>query len=229
MVEAVRLEGQTIRPLKQDTWLLGFEEKIDDQFVRWGDATMLLTWLPDRHDMQSKVIIAGDVQKSRGKDGQATSGELLQDPWMTYLNRQKQERGNMGDRPIPAPVNPRSVDGPTESRFKRNEEQIDELRQTMHKMSQQIDQQSDSHKDLQAKVTQEFQAVRSEIARSVEESTKSFEQTLDHSLRRQDSQLQSAFSELKAIIQATPVPCKKAKTTKPGQDSKDEKDNDMEL
>ena len=221
-------KAKPIRPLKQDTWLLGFEEQIDDQFVKWGDATMLLTWLPDRHDMQSKVIIAGDVQKPRGKEGPAAPSDLLQDPWMTYLNRQKQDRGPMGDRLTPAPVNPRSVDGPTESRFKKNEEQIDELRQTMHKMSQQIEQQGDSHKELQVKVTQEFQAVRNEIARSVEESTKLFEQTLDHSLRRQDSQLQSAFSELKAIIQATPVPCKKAKVTKPGQETKEDNDHDMD-
>ena len=217
-------KAKPMRPLKQDTWLLGFEERIEDQFVKWGDSTMLLTWLPDRKDFQKQVVIAGDVGKPSNHETKSDSQDSLSDPWLAYINRQKMQTGGEGQRPSLAPANPRSVDGPTESRFKKNEEHIDELRQSMQKISQQIQQQHENHNDLQCKVTVEFQAVRNEIAKSVADSTKAFEQTLDHSLRRQDSQLQSAFKELKAIIQASPIPAKKAKIAKP-----EDKENDDEM
>ena len=217
-------KAKPMRPLKQDTWLLGFEERIEDQFVKWGDSTMLLTWLPDRKDFQKQVVIAGDVGKPSNHENKSDSQDGLSDPWLAYINRQKMQTGGEGQRPSLAPANPRSVDGPTESRFKKNEEHIDELRQSMQKISQRIQQQHENHNDLQSKVTVEFQAVRNEIAKSVADSTKAFEQTLDHSLRRQDSQFQSAFKELKAIIQASPIPAKKAKIAKP-----EDKDNDDEM
>ena len=97
----------------------------------------------------------------------------------------------------------------------------------MQKMSQQLDQQNENHKDLSEKVAVEFQTVRNEIAKSVEESTRSFEKTLEYSLRRQDNQLQSAFSELKAIMQASPIPSKKAKVTKPAEKTEEEEKMDL--
>lgn len=227
-VKLIGWKAKPMRPIKQDTWLLGFEERIEDQFVKWGDSTMLLTWLPDRKDYQKQVVIAGDIVKSQPQDAKLDSQDGFNDPWLAYINRQKLNAGGDGSKGQLIPSNTRSVDGPTESRFKKNEEQIDELKQSMQKMTQQLQQQNDDHKDLHAKVAGEFQAVRNEIAKSVEETTKAFEQTLDHSLRRQDSQLQSAFSELKAIIQASPIPAKKAKVTKPGQKTDDE-DMDKEI
>ena len=219
-------KAKPIRPLRQDAWLLGFEGKIEDQFVKWGETTMLLTWLPDRKETHKSHIIAGEAVKSQAGTNQDNQ-DVPFDPWMAYINKQKSGKeqpptgGKSGDSMIPQ----RSVDGPTETRFRKHEEQIDELKLSMQKMSQQLEQHQDEQQQMQVQVTSEFQAVRHEIAKSVEESTKKFEQTLEHSLRRQDGQLQAAFSELKAIIQSSPRPEKKAKVVKPPNNGEEEMDS----
>ena len=88
-IKLIGWKAKPMRPIKPDTWLLGFEEKIEDQFIKWGESTMLLTWLPDRKDLKKQVVIAGDAMKVSMPETKGDSSESGFDPWMAYINRQK--------------------------------------------------------------------------------------------------------------------------------------------
>ena len=56
----------------------------------------------------------------------------------------------------------------------------------------------------------------------VDSLSKHFDATLERAMRRQDSQLEGSFAELKALILNKPLPAKKAKTEKPKRQGEDD-------
>ena len=149
---------------------------------------------------------------------------LQSDPWASYFQNKK---GNTEGAIVPKTSNAsppviRAPDGPIEDRFKKQDAQIETLKNSVQLMSQQLDKQNHEQKDFQKQVAADFQEIKTDFSKQLEKSTQSFEHSLHHSLRRQDEQLRSAIGDLKAFIQQTPIPQKKAKVTKPGEGEQDD-------
>ena len=122
--------------------------------------------------------------------------------------------------PQQAPVS-RACQGPIEERFSTQDARIDELRSTVADMSKREEGTAEFRKGVES----QFAEVRDHVKHQVQDLTNQFEKTLDRAMRRQDTQLEPSFSELKALILNKPVPSKKAKTEKPTKMGDDNDEN----
>ena len=120
--------------------------------------------------------------------------------------------------PQQAPVS-RACQGPIEERFSTQDARIDELRST------DMSKREEGTAEFRKGVESQFAEVRDHVKHQVQDLTNQFEKTLDRAMRRQDTQLESSFSELKALILNKPVPSKKAKTEKPTKMGDDNDEN----
>ena len=227
-LKQMKWPAKPLKPMGKDTWILGFSSQIDDQFVKWGESLMLLTWIPNKQQMRNQPIIAGDKPKPIPQKQWDGVTHDKGDPWEQYMANTRgnaKPEANISLQSSRAPgntgVSQRVTDGPVEERFKKQDAQIDALRQSMQQMQDRVDQSAKDQKTFGEQVKQEFGQIRGEFTKALAHTTETFEKTLDTSLRRQDTQLHQAFTELKALFQSTPVPAKKAKTQKPGDKVED--------
>lgn len=223
--------AKPVKPLGSSAWMIGAPEKFEATWASWNNQLLLLTWFPPKNSHEQKVVVAGAVKpKPIAADGGKSNeiSRLHTDPWANYVR----QSGRPLDSDMPkeeaksSATIPRVTTGPIEDRFTKQDQQIDALKTSLQAMTTRLDLQDKKHESFQQDVKLEIATVKSDMASQCQKLTSSFEDTLNRSLRRQDSQLSDAFTELKALILEKAVPSKKAKTIKPGE--KDgEKDDDM--
>ena len=185
---------------------------------------ILLTWFPPKNRSDSKVVVAGMSSKKQEVQHQTLPQQNESkngDPWADYVyssGRVLDIDKKAGEEPKTVSAVPRTVTGPIEDRFQKQDSQISELKSTLQALSGRIDHQEQYQTSFRNDVKKEFDIVRSEMSQQAVQISSSFEETLNRSLRRQDQQLSDSFTELKALILERAVPSKKAKTTKPNHD-----------
>ena len=99
---------------------------------------------------------------------------------------------------------------------------INELKSTVNDMSKRLESAEQSRSDFKKEVADQFNDVRGQVKNQVDSLSKHFDATLERAMRRQDSQLEGSFAELKALILNKPLPAKKAKTEKPKRQGEDD-------
>ena len=217
--------AKPIRPLGSDAWMIGASTRFEADWASWNNQLLLLTWFPPKNRHDSKVVVAGSHPKSaesQPSSAPSSSDSLQSDPWAMYF--QNSGRTLDVDKKQNDPVKmmssvPRTITGPIEDRFQKQDSQILELKSSLQALHGRIDHHEQTQVTFKNDVKKEFEVIRSEMNHQCHQITSSFEETLNRSLRRQDQQLSDSFTELKALILDRAVPSKKAKTAKPTQDS----------
>ena len=226
----MKLQGWDGRPLKllgDKCWLIGSAKPFDHPFLSWNSSSILIKKVQSKHAVNPSPIVAGKVSLSLHKQGEqqnrgATDPFLTSDPWMNYA-----PSSVANSRPflkqVASVAAPRDVDPPTESRFKQQGEQISALETAMTELQSKIDQRDHQSKKFEQDVKDEFRKVRTEVSSQIDNVSKSFDQSLDRALRKQEASIEHSFSELKQLIRMSqgPLPNKKAKASK----AADEKDD----
>ena len=208
--------AKPIRPVGGSAWIIGASEKFTECFGMWNESTMLVHWLPPKSEKPQAVVLAGVVSRSTSTVTPASSD--IDDPWANWkgrVNMTSTSNGSSLVKPPLAPVTQRTLDGPTEERFKKHDDQLRELQHTMQSVTDQLKLQQKQQESMQKHVDTEFAAVRHEVTLQCKKLEQSFGETLSHALSKQDKQMTDNFRELKAFLMETPLPAKKAKTTKP--------------
>ena len=129
-LKQMKWPAKPLKPMGKDTWILGFSSQIDDQFVKWGESLMLLTWIPNKQQMRNQPIIAGDKPKPIPQKQWDGVTHDKGDPWEQYMANTRgnaKPEANISLQSSRAPgntgVSQRVTDGPVEERFKKQDAQ----------------------------------------------------------------------------------------------------------
>ena len=163
------------------------------------------------------------------KNGVVEEGILRIDPWANYTATSNGS-SSLGKSSVVANPVPRSVDAPTEARFKQTDNQIENLEKQFESVKKHVEQRDANDQVFQAKVTTEVANIRGEISQQVKAISAKFDQSLQHALSKQDAQIASGFDELKQMLRCAnqPNPQKKQKA-QPKQHPNDPDDPDEDM
>lgn len=207
-------DAKPVRPLGATQWMVGFSKVVDQTWATWNDQLMLLNWLPSRERKAPSALVAGNIPKEQ----MATNNKVtdVPDPWQSYITMNGSSGITAGSKSsIPAQsTQVRMTEGPIEDRFKKQDQQISAMRDTLHSLAQRVDESQATQGNFQAAVKVELTNLEKNVQGKFNELSKSFEDSINKAMHRQDQQLATSFDELKAIMlnKATP-PTKKAKTS----------------
>ena len=214
-------QAKPIKPLGSDAWMIGAPVRFEAEWASWNNQLLLLTWFPPKGPHHTKVVVAGLTTKKPGGQNSHNSNQSEPnqvDPWANYVystGRVLDSDKRPTDPSKVVSAVPRSITGPIEERFQTQDNQISELKSTLHALTGRIDHQEQSQTAFKHDVKKEFDGIRGEMTQQCQQLASMFEETLNRSLRRQDQQLSDSFTELKALFTDRVVPAKKAKMTKP--------------
>eukprot|EP00435_Cladocopium_sp_Y103_P007880 s727_g2.t1 len=214
-------KARPIKPIGSDTWLLGFETKTDESWFSWNGKMVLLSWEPEPKKRFVKPVIAGSLGGLAS--AKVSPNSVDEDPWAAW----RKNKGLPSNTDAQA-SNPtvRKCEGPIEQRFSVQDGQIKELKDSLAKINQRIDQSEAHTQEFTKKVESQFESVQTKVKDQMDTMSKHFDATLDRALRRQDSQLENSFAELKALIMNKATPAKKAKIEKPKKQEGEDDDED---
>lgn len=223
LIDTKQWKARPIKPLGAQAWLLGFAEKSDESWISWNEKMLLLTWDTQKKQKDVQTVLAGQqnlkfVAKSsiKGNDD---------DPWANYIQRNGSTSFSSATAgPSTQPI--RACEGPIEQRFKEQDVKINELRSTVNDMNKRLESAEQCRIEFKKEVSDQFTDVRGQVKSQVDSLSKHFDATLERAMRRQDSQLEGSFAELKALILNKPLPAKKAKTEKPKRSGEEEDEDD---
>ena len=186
-------QARPIRALNSSVWLIGFTHEMrPEAFTTWNDAPILLQELRPRRQPLEQTIIAG-----RPPTGAQDNPREPDDPWAAYLKR----TGAANNMPPSAQVAKRAVEAPLEDRFKQHQSQIDELRQNITALTDQVQQGQHKiaceHKELKKEVSQ----LQGTVQEQIQQATKSFEESVSKALKRQENTQEKRFEQLIEMLQ----------------------------
>lgn len=121
---------------------------------------------------------------------------LVEDAWAQYKGPRLQ--------PVvpakPAPVAPRGLDGPIETRFAAQETKISQLQQELQKM-QQDQQQALTQQGLRMDAMEQRQTEHMQtMGSNLDQVRRDLDQALQQSVHQQAQQLDTKFNEIKALL-----------------------------
>ena len=215
-IKAMSWPAKPIRPVGGSAWIIGASEKFSECFGTWNESIMLVHWLPPRHEKPQAVVLAGNVT-NKAPVQQKPVDDLI-DPWANWKSKALPPSSavmSSNGKAATCAAAPRTLEGPTEERFRKHDEQLVALHQSVKQMNEQLQKQQSRQEAMQTTVDAEFVAVRNEVGMQCQKLEQSFSETLAHALSKQDKQMTDNFRELKAFLMETPLPAKKAKTAKP--------------
>ena len=229
----MKLQGWDGRPLKllgDKCWLIGSAKPFDRPFLSWNSSSILVKKVQSKHATKTSPVVAGKIPPSSSNDvGNANRAAVdpltIADPWKQY-NASSSAGSRMTFRNVGNLTAQREVDPPTETRFKKQGEQISALETAMTEIRSKIESNEQQQDKFQHEVRDEFKLVRTEVTNQIENVSKSFEHSLDRALRKQESSMDNSFAELKQLIRMSnqPLANKKAKATKAPHDPNDMED-----
>lgn len=223
LIESKKWQARPIKPLGAQAWLLGFAEKSKENWISWNEKMLLLSWDNEMKQKNVQAVLAGQQNlKVTAKQQVRTNDE---DPWANYIKKNGVTSMG-GSNATAANQVVRACEGPIEERFKEQDAKISELHSTMVDMSRRLESAEESRSEFKKQVDTQFLEVQGQVKHQVDSLSKHFDATLERAMRRQDTQLENSFSELKALILNKPLPAKKARTEKPKKPDDDEQEGD---
>ena len=184
---------------------------------------MLITWVEPKANKPARPLIAGSTQVMNRPKAQPL--ELQDDPWANWIKT----HGSTAQKSPPNTSSSnvaRSCEGPIEQRFQKQDEQIAVLRESMRELHSRVEDSAQSNETFKQNVTTQLDDIKKDVKTQVANMSSQFEQSLDKAMRKQDTQLERSFAELKALILNKPVPAKKAKIQPPPGDANEDACND---
>eukprot|EP00435_Cladocopium_sp_Y103_P020572 s3888_g5.t1 len=217
-------KAKPIESLGPQTWLIGFEQKITDQWVSWGGQLMLITWEEPRVHKQVKPLVAGQTQVVKAK---AMTQDMPEDPWAAWHRKHGTSPAQVPA--ASAPSAPRIVEGPIEQRFQKQDEQIAGMKESVRQLTERLETNEKSQNTFQTAVKSQLESSKQEMQTQLADMHSQFDISLEKAMRKQDTQMERGFAELRQLILNKPTPAKKAKLAKPAESAApgdDENDDD---
>lgn len=231
-----KIQARPLKALASTVWLIGASEIINERFFTWNGQSIMLSQVQSKYQSKPSPVIAGNVPQMKGngnlkskKEVGGEEGILITDPWANYTATTQGVPPVGRSSAVPNTI-PRSVDAPTEARFKQTDNQIANLEKQVESLKQHVEKRDASDQAFQSNVTTEFANIRGEISQQVHSISAKFDQSLQHALSKQDAQIASGFDEVKQMLRCAnqPNPQKKQRA-QPKQNPTDpnEPDEDM--
>ena len=228
-----KIQARPLKALASTVWLIGASEDISEKFFTWNGQSIMLSRVQSKYHSKPSPVIAGKIPQIRDggkpklmKDGVVEEGTLRTDPWANYTATSN-GTSSVGKGPVVANPAPRSVDAPTESRFKQTDSQIANLEKQFESLKKHVEQRDSNDQVFQAKVTTEFANIRGEISQQVTAISAKFDQSLQHALSKQDAQISSGFDEIKQMLRCANQPQPQKKQRAQPKINPDDPDEDM--
>eukprot|EP00438_Fugacium_kawagutii_P021778 Skav205464 [mRNA] locus=scaffold4885:263184:268607:+ [translate_table: standard] len=206
-IDEMKLNARPIKPLGQKTWLLGFGEKIESSWFFWNDQMVMVQFLPDRAESKKNPVVVSAAPRAALKAQQESSMEVdSDDPWAAYRSAKGMDVTNDGKKSsqngatASTATAARIIQGPIEQRFQDQDKSIANIQQAITALQKNVDEQGKNQMCFQQAVEEKFKVVQTDMDRSVEKLGKHFEESLNRAMQKQDSQLNSCFSELKQMM-----------------------------
>lgn len=223
LIETKKWQARPIKPLGAQAWLLGFEEKIDESWISWNEKMLLLSWDVQKKQKDVQTVLAGQQNLNfKPKQPMKLTDD---DPWANYIKKNGVS-AITGSNAAASNHVVRACEGPIEERFKEQDAKINELHSSVLDMTRRLESAEEGRSEFKKQVDAQFSEVQGQVKSQVDSLSKHFDATLERAMRRQDTQLENSFSELKALILNKPMPAKKAKTEKPKKQDDDDEDGD---
>ena len=190
--------------------------------MEWNASPVLVQWILQKKG-KDPVILAGHfqsetmVQKPKQSEADTTPGDLIEDPWKTWLDN----KGSTGMLSQPAslkkgPSAPstmpaRKIESPIEDRFTqqqnalqdlrdKSEKDMESLKGDIAKLEKTISAQQQQMQQNQELNAAEFQAVRKESQTQLRVISTTFQESLQKALKQHDQQMYAQFNELKELM-----------------------------
>eukprot|EP00438_Fugacium_kawagutii_P033239 Skav228423 [mRNA] locus=scaffold1325:267313:272607:+ [translate_table: standard] len=210
----LNIAAKPLKPLGPKSWMIGRENKFDDQWLTWNTCVVLVTWLQEKAQPKNAPIVAGRMPKHEPVAAGDKSETLLsEDPWQTYIAN-NQGKTNVA-RPAAASVSTaataRIVEGPIEERFKAHDQRFEQLQKSMEAMSSRMDSQDMQQKKFEGDVRTQITDIQTEVTKQISSLTASLEDSVTKAMRKQDKQLGDSMQELKALLTSEGTPSKRHK------------------
>eukprot|EP00438_Fugacium_kawagutii_P019046 Skav208713 [mRNA] locus=scaffold42:789146:793777:+ [translate_table: standard] len=214
-------EAKPIRPLGDSIWLVGFQDKLEETWATWNSQLMLISWLPKKDSKPESALVAGQVPKKSMHSVPNITPEG--DAWAAFIAKNGSSglavSSTAGQKASTAQQVARMPEGPIEDRFKKHDEQFASMQQAIETLNSRMETTQAEQQQFQSKVQVEFQKVDAGIKAQIQELSRSFGESVEKAMSKQDKQWNASFtssiSELKQLILQRPIPKKKAKVTKP--------------
>eukprot|EP00438_Fugacium_kawagutii_P029471 Skav209238 [mRNA] locus=scaffold293:433722:439145:+ [translate_table: standard] len=204
-ISQMQMTARPIKPLGQRTWLLGFTEKTDKQWFLFNDQYMMLQFLPDRNEAkQTPIVVSAAPKSASSTNGASVNAADDDDPWAAYRKNNGIEPPSVSNK---SPVQgasmpaPRVIQGPIEDRFQQQDKAIENMQQAIQSLQQQTEEQTKSQGAFQQAVEGKFKDIQHDMEKHIQMVGKQFEDSMNRAMQKQDSQLNSCFSDLKQMIQ----------------------------
>ena len=165
--------AKPVKPIGSDAWMIGSEVRFESEWASWNNQLILLTWFPPKNRSDNKVVVAGMSSKKQEVHHQKNPQQdesKQNDPWADYVYSSGRvldidKKTTEVSKTVSAV--PRTVTGPIEDRFQKQDSQITELKSTLQALSGRIDNQEQYQASFKNDVKKEFEIVRSEMSQQV--------------------------------------------------------------
>lgn len=180
-----------IKAIGARSWLITSADDPPQGVVTFNGMPLLIRKLEPRTGASSNAVIAGP--RPRQHTSKPVAQPDSKDPWMDYLKH--------NPSPFAAAATPaRPVDGPIESRFKKQDEKLLQMEQTIAQIKTEQQQ-------LRQHTEQGFQEAKNRdehtklfVAKTLDQNKKDIEIAVTRALDKQSTQLTSGMDELKALL-----------------------------
>ena len=234
-LEKQKIQARPLKALASDVWLIGASEDISQNFYTWNGQSIMVSHVQSKYQQKSSPVIAGKVVPSsvganKSKREGATGDMVFQmDPWANYAPSGQSMSNTVKNPAHSMPSAPRSVDAPTENRFKQTDAQLAKLEKQFESLKKHVEDRDENDKAFQKQVATEFTCIRGEMSQQVTAISAKFESSLQHALSKQDAQIAMGFDEVKQMLRTAtqPNPHKKAKAQKTQPPNDEVPDDDM--
>lgn len=238
-LQGVKWKAKPIRALSSNTWLCTAEEKYSDTFLTWNNTTILVRWLNEK-PKGNNIILAGQAPKKMKQQEKTASSEAAVAPPVDAWAQYRATHGNHfqanGNGLAAQNQQARSIDAPMESRFKAQDEAMEQLKQQsaekftkmqadMQQLQSAIQQTNSTMNANQQQNQTDFAALRKETAMQFTTMQNSFNASLTNSLQTHEKHVGRQFDEIKQLLlqqhSDLGTPRKQAKVEHPGNDAHD--------
>eukprot|EP00434_Breviolum_minutum_P020019 symbB.v1.2.017661.t1/scaffold1378.1/size122548/5 len=183
------------RTLGPQCWLVQTGQAPPPGILMFNSAPLLITQLQQKN-FKSEKLITGPVPRHTPKTQKDDFGNL--DPWAQWT----------GPRPSgtdPSTAATRKVDGPTESRFQAQDEQINSLKAEISKLSVAQEKIETTNEQRFKSVEHKVQQNALDIQNAMQQIRTDIDQTLKSTIAQQSSMVDDRFKELKELFVKTSV------------------------
>lgn len=184
------------RTLGPQCWLVQTGQAPPPGILMFNSAPLLITQVQQKNSKAEKLI-TGPLPRQSTKTIKDDHGNF--DPWAQWTGPRLTSGGDSASATV------RKVDGPTESRFQAQDEQITSLKAEISKLSLAHEQTEKTNEQRFNRVEQQVQKNASDIQDAMQQIRSDIDQTLKSTIAKQSSMVDDRFKELKELFVKTSV------------------------